>query len=172
MVRQQYGTCFSLDLTSPVGRLVARTSPTPVVDAAGAAPTPVNAASCTPRSGIIEITSTDGSITGYLADITTRFGQYGFSPNKTDAIQVHAHCDGNRFDVTTLVRTSRELQDEKSHYPSLEHDRTVRIHRRCHRPFERFNRPSSWLVQLRLLCRCYSECATLISVSMADHSLL
>ncbi|KIP11195.1 hypothetical protein PHLGIDRAFT_33538 [Phlebiopsis gigantea 11061_1 CR5-6] len=88
------------------GRLVARTSPTPVVDAAGAAPTPVNGASCSPRSGLIEITSTDGSITGYLADITTRFGQYGFSPNKTDAIEVQVHCDGNRFDITTLNTTA------------------------------------------------------------------
>lgn len=88
-----------------LGGLVARTSPTPVADASSPAATPVSAA-CTPRSGIVEITSTDGSVTGYLADITTRFGQYGFSPNKTDAIQVQAHCDGSRFDLTTLVRTS------------------------------------------------------------------
>lgn len=87
-------------------RLVARTSPTPVSDASGAAPTPVSAASCTPRTGIIEITSADGSINGYLADVTTRFGQYGFSPNKEDAITIFAHCDGDRFDLTTSVRTA------------------------------------------------------------------
>ena len=79
-------------------------SPTPV-GANAPAPTPQGgSATCTPRSGIIEITAVDGSITGYLANVTTQFGQYGFSPNKTDAIQVTAHCDGDRFDLTTSVR--------------------------------------------------------------------
>lgn len=107
--------------------MVARTSPTPVTAAAGPAATPVSAA-CTPRSGIVEITSTDGTVTGYLADVTTRFGQYGFSPNKTDAIQVQAHCDGKRFDLTTLVRAATNVcmrilltffQDTNAPYPYL-----------------------------------------------------
>ncbi|GJE94548.1 hypothetical protein PsYK624_107180 [Phanerochaete sordida] len=83
------------------GRLVARVSPTPI-GANSPAPTPqAGSATCTPRSGIIEITAVDGSIAGYLANVTTQFGQYGFSSNKADAIQVTAHCDGDRFDLTT-----------------------------------------------------------------------
>ena len=96
----------------PPGRLIARVSPTPI-GANSPAPTQQvsGSDSCTPRTGIIEITSTDGSITGYLANVTTRFGQYGFSPNKTDAIQVQAHCDDDRFDLTTIVRIIDHLHD-------------------------------------------------------------
>jgi len=85
------------------GRLVARVSPTPV-GANSPAPTQqaTGSGSCTPRTGTIEMTSADGSIVGYLANVATRFGQFGFSPDKTDAIQVQAHCDGDRFDLTTV----------------------------------------------------------------------
>ncbi|EKM58240.1 uncharacterized protein PHACADRAFT_252417 [Phanerochaete carnosa HHB-10118-sp] len=89
------------------GRLVARVSPTPV-GANSPAPTQQasGSGSCTQRSGIIEIASVDRSISGYLANVTTRFGQYGFSPNKGDAIEVLAHCDGDRFDLTTVDMSS------------------------------------------------------------------
>lgn len=85
------------------GRLVARVSPTPV-GANSPAPTPQNAGSsfCTPRTGVIEITSLDGTTKGYLANVTTLFGQYGFSPKREDAMQVQALCDGERFDIVTV----------------------------------------------------------------------
>lgn len=79
-------------------------SGTPTQDGPTPQPTPVNPgkAYCMPRDGIVEIIDGDSNVLGYLGDVTTQFGQYGYCPEREKAMKVHANCDGDRFNLMTV----------------------------------------------------------------------
>ena len=72
-----------------------------------------------PRDGIVEIIDGDSNVLGYLGDVTTQFGQYGYCPEREKAMKVHANCDGDRFNLMTVVSSKTFLQLRRK---DLNHD--------------------------------------------------
>lgn len=74
------------------GALKARQSPTPV-------------ALCTPRDGLIQaLSAVDNEVLGYVSKPVNEYGDFGITTDPTNAVLVHANCDGQFFDLPALVR--------------------------------------------------------------------
>lgn len=85
------------------GNRKARPSSTPATASAQ------SAGACTPRSGVVHVTSPEAEgrpqLNGFLSMRANRFGQYGYTADKNDALEVTVNdCTGTPFDITSSVR--------------------------------------------------------------------
>ena len=77
---------------------------------ARSSPVPENFAAvplCQPRPGLVQATSaTDNSFIGFVRNAVSGNGTFGLTPNRDEALLVQANCDGQFFDLNTIVRTA------------------------------------------------------------------
>lgn len=101
------------EVVFPIGD---KPKPSAVPTSEAVAPTQVAAAaSCSPQSGVVKVTSEDGSVDGFLAAPVDDAALYGFTTNQTAAATVKLDtCTGTPFNIVGTPFESNVRQNPEA----------------------------------------------------------